>query len=102
MGTLKEKGKDKETRKEEEKRMGQLDALSPEVKPAQVSFVAGRSVDVELDAAAAVVTGLKFLIREAPKFGTLKGFVEMTPEQVHEATRPMTEAEAQAFLQGRR
>ncbi|MBS1827329.1 MAG: type II toxin-antitoxin system prevent-host-death family antitoxin [Acidobacteria bacterium] len=41
-------------------------------------------------------------VRRAPRFGTLKGFVAMTPEQVHEATRPMTEAEAEAFLQGRR
>lgn len=84
LGTLKEKGKDKETRKEDEKRMGQLDALSPEVKPAQVSFVAGRSVDVELDAAAAVVTGLKFLIREAPKFGTLSE-VRPHPTERHKA-----------------
>lgn len=41
-------------------------------------------------------------VRRAPRFGTLKGLVEMTPEQVHEATRPMTETEAEAFLQGRR
>jgi antitoxin (DNA-binding transcriptional repressor) of toxin-antitoxin stability system len=41
-------------------------------------------------------------VRRAPRFGTLKGFVAMTPEQVHEATRPMTEAEAEAFLQARR
>lgn len=40
-------------------------------------------------------------VRRAPRFGTLKGLVEMTAEQVHEATRPMTEAEAEAFLQGR-
>jgi antitoxin (DNA-binding transcriptional repressor) of toxin-antitoxin stability system len=40
--------------------------------------------------------------RRVPRFGTLKGLVEMTPEQFHEATRPMTEAEAEAFLNGRR
>ena len=41
-------------------------------------------------------------VRRAPRFGTLKGFVKMTRKQVEEATRPMTEAEAEAFLQGRR
>ena len=41
-------------------------------------------------------------VRRPPKFGTLKGLVRMTPEQVHQATRPMTETEAQAFLEGRR
>jgi len=39
-------------------------------------------------------------VRKAPRFGTLKGLVKMTPEQVHEATRPMTEAEVEEFLQG--
>jgi hypothetical protein len=97
LGTLKEKGKDKETRKEDEKRMGQLDALSPEVKPAQVSFVAGRSVDVELDAAAAVVTGLKFLIREAPKFGTLSE-VRPHPTERHKAVVTYTHTGGEANL----
>jgi prevent-host-death family protein len=40
-------------------------------------------------------------VRRAPRFGTLKGLVEMTPEQVHAATRPITEAEAETFLQPR-
>ena len=97
LGTVKEKGKDKETRKEDEKRMGQLDALSPEVKPAQVSFVAGRSVDVELDAAAAVVTGLKFLIREAPKFGTLSE-VRPHPTERHKAVVTYTHTGGEANL----
>ena len=39
--------------------------------------------------------------RRAPRFGTLKGFVEMTPKQFQESTRPMTGSEAEAFLQGR-
>ena len=39
--------------------------------------------------------------RKTPKFGTLKGIAHMTPEQFHEATRPMTEEEAGAFLRGR-
>jgi antitoxin (DNA-binding transcriptional repressor) of toxin-antitoxin stability system len=39
--------------------------------------------------------------RRAPRFGTLKGVVHMTAEQFREATRPMTEEEAEAFLQGR-
>jgi antitoxin (DNA-binding transcriptional repressor) of toxin-antitoxin stability system len=39
--------------------------------------------------------------RRAPRFGTLKGVVQMTPEQVREATRPLTMEEAEAFLQGR-
>lgn len=38
--------------------------------------------------------------KRAPRFGTLKGIVQMTPEQVREATRPMTKEEAEAFLQG--
>ena len=41
-------------------------------------------------------------VRRAARFGTLRGVVRMTPEQVHDATRPMTEAEADAFLRGRR
>ena len=97
LGTVKDKDKDKETRKEEEKRMGQLDALSPEVKPAQVSFVAGRSVEVELDAAAAVVSGLKFLIREAPKFGTLSE-VRPHPTERHKAVVTYTHTGGEANL----
>ena len=36
-----------------------------------------------------------------PTFGTLKGVVQLTPEQFDEATRPMTPEEAEAFLRGR-
>lgn len=82
LGPGKEKNKD--SRKQDEKRMEQLGALSPEVKPAQVSFVAGRSVEVELDAAAAVVTGLKFIIREGPQNGTLSE-VRPHPTERHKA-----------------
>jgi prevent-host-death family protein len=39
--------------------------------------------------------------KRAPKFGTLKGVVHMSPEQFHEATRPMTDEEADAFIEGR-
>lgn len=39
--------------------------------------------------------------RRVPRFGSLKGVVHMTPEQIREATRPMTEEEADAFLEGR-
>jgi antitoxin (DNA-binding transcriptional repressor) of toxin-antitoxin stability system len=39
--------------------------------------------------------------KRTPKFGTLKGVVQMTPEQFHEATRPMTEEEVDAFIRGR-
>ena len=39
--------------------------------------------------------------KRAPRFGTLKGVVHMTPEQFHEATRPMTEEEVDSFLEGR-
>jgi hypothetical protein len=38
--------------------------------------------------------------RRAPKFGTLKGVVHMSPEQFRDATRPMTEEESEAFLRG--
>ncbi|HEX7362115.1 MAG TPA: type II toxin-antitoxin system prevent-host-death family antitoxin [Bryobacteraceae bacterium] len=39
--------------------------------------------------------------KKIAKFGTLKGIVHMTPERFHEATRPMTDEEADAFLEGR-
>lgn len=39
--------------------------------------------------------------RRAPKFGTLRGLVRMTPEQFHEATRPMTAEVSEAILEGR-
>lgn len=39
--------------------------------------------------------------RKVPKFGTLKGIVHLSPEQFEEATRPMTEEEVNAFLEGR-
>lgn len=35
-----------------------------------------------------------------PKFGTLRDIVRMSPEQFHEATRPMTNEEVEAFLKG--
>ncbi len=38
---------------------------------------------------------------KVPKFGTLQGVIEMTPEQFRNATRPMTDEEAGAFLAGR-
>ena len=38
--------------------------------------------------------------KKVPKFGTLKGLVHMTPEQFREATRPMTDEEVDAFLEG--
>ncbi len=78
------KKRDKESEKKDERRMEQVNALSPEVKPAQVSFVAGRSVDVELDAAAVVVSDLRFLIREAPQFGKL-GSIRPHPTERHKA-----------------
>jgi antitoxin (DNA-binding transcriptional repressor) of toxin-antitoxin stability system len=40
-------------------------------------------------------------VRKVPKFGTLKGLIHMTPEQFNEATRPMTDEEVNAFLEGR-
>jgi antitoxin (DNA-binding transcriptional repressor) of toxin-antitoxin stability system len=39
--------------------------------------------------------------RRIPSFGTLKGIVQMSPEQFREATRPMAAEEIDAFLQGR-
>jgi antitoxin (DNA-binding transcriptional repressor) of toxin-antitoxin stability system len=38
--------------------------------------------------------------KRVPRFWTLKGVVYMTPEQFHEATRPMTEEEVDSFLEG--
>jgi antitoxin (DNA-binding transcriptional repressor) of toxin-antitoxin stability system len=40
-------------------------------------------------------------VRRIPSFGTLKGVVQMSPEQFREATRPMTAKEIDAFLEGR-
>ncbi len=78
------KKKDKDREKDDGKRMEQVTALSPEVKPAEVSFVAGRSVDVELDAAAVIVTGLRFLIRQQPEHGRLSN-LRPHPEERHKA-----------------
>jgi antitoxin (DNA-binding transcriptional repressor) of toxin-antitoxin stability system len=39
--------------------------------------------------------------KRVPRFGTLKGVVQMTPEQFRETTRPMTDEEADAFIEGR-
>lgn len=44
---------------------------------------------------------VKPVSKKVPKFGTLKGIVKMTPEQFQQATRPMTNEEVDAFLQGR-
>ncbi|HEY6989552.1 MAG TPA: type II toxin-antitoxin system prevent-host-death family antitoxin [Bryobacteraceae bacterium] len=40
-------------------------------------------------------------VKKVPKFGTLKGVVNMTTEQFQAATRPMTDKEVDAFLKGR-
>jgi hypothetical protein len=40
-------------------------------------------------------------LKRHPKFGTLKGLVSMSPEEFRQATRPMTNEEAEAFSQGR-
>jgi antitoxin (DNA-binding transcriptional repressor) of toxin-antitoxin stability system len=40
-------------------------------------------------------------VRRIPRFGTLKGVVQVSPEQFREATRPMTAGEIDAFLEGR-
>jgi antitoxin (DNA-binding transcriptional repressor) of toxin-antitoxin stability system len=39
--------------------------------------------------------------RRKPKFGTLAGVVQMSPDQFDAATRPMSGDEADAFLAGR-
>ncbi len=39
--------------------------------------------------------------KKVPKFGTLNGVVHIAPEQFQEATRPMTDEEVDAFLEGR-
>jgi prevent-host-death family protein len=39
--------------------------------------------------------------KRVPTFGTLKGLVTMSPEQFHEATRPLTDEEAEDFSRGR-
>lgn len=39
--------------------------------------------------------------RRGPKFGTMRGILHMTSEQFTEATRPMTEEEADSFIAGR-
>ena len=40
-------------------------------------------------------------VRRAPKFGTLRDLVRMSPEQFHAATRPMNDEEVEAYLDGR-
>jgi prevent-host-death family protein len=49
----------------------------------------------------AVAEIVKPLAKRAPRFGTLKGLVHMTPEEFVQATRPMTDEETDAFLEGR-
>jgi prevent-host-death family protein len=49
----------------------------------------------------AIAEIVKPSLTKAPKFGTLKGIVQMTPDQFSEATRPMTDEEVDAFLDGR-
>lgn len=39
--------------------------------------------------------------KRVPRFGTLKDAVHLSPEEFREATRPMTDEEADAFLEGR-
>ena len=39
--------------------------------------------------------------RRTPKFGTLRGKFNLSPEQFHELTRPMTDEEIDAFFEGR-
>ena len=74
----------KKREKDDEKRLEQVTAMTPEVKPAQVSFVAARSVDIELDAAAVMVNDLRFLIRQMPKHGTLSA-IRPHPVERHKA-----------------
>lgn len=77
-------GKKRDKDKIDEKRLEQVTAMTPEAKPAQVSFVAGRSVDVELDAAAVMVSDLRFFIRQAPRHGTLSA-IRPHPTERHKA-----------------
>ena len=49
----------------------------------------------------AIAEIVKPCVAKAPKFGTLKGLVRMTRGQFHQATRPMTDKEIDAFLNGR-
>ena len=49
----------------------------------------------------AIAEIVKPTAKRIPKFGTLKGIIHMTPKQFHEATRPMTDEEVDAFLEGR-
>ena len=39
--------------------------------------------------------------KRTPRFGTLKDVLQMSPEKFLEATRPMTQKEVDAFLEGR-
>jgi prevent-host-death family protein len=39
--------------------------------------------------------------KKIPKFGSLKGVVHMTPEEFQAATRPMSDEDVNAFLEGR-
>ena len=49
----------------------------------------------------AIAEIVKPSLKRARKLGALKGIVHMTPEQFHAATRPMTDEEVDAFLEGR-
>jgi len=60
----------------------------------------GESVIIERHGRA-IAEIVKPSVKKVPKFGTLRGIVRMTPQQFKDATRPMTEQEAEAFLAGR-
>lgn len=76
----KSKEKDKEREKDREK----LQGFNPEARPTNVSFIAGQTVEVELEAATAQLGGVKFIIREGPRFGTLSA-VRPHPKDSHKA-----------------
>ena len=56
----------------------------PEAKPINVRFIAGMTVDIELDAVTAKLGTVRFIIRDGPKHGTLSA-IRPHPRELHKA-----------------
>ncbi|MDB6117100.1 MAG: fibronectin type protein [Verrucomicrobiaceae bacterium] len=69
--TIRPNEKPKETSKDFVKDQKKNGFVSPEVVNRTAQFVAGQSVQIELQASTAYLGFIKFVIREQPKFGTL-------------------------------
>lgn len=69
---------------EKKKKKKDEEGFLPEAKPLNVRFIAGMSVDIELDAATAKLGMVRFVIRDGPQHGTLSA-IRPHPKEYHKA-----------------